>query len=64
MKDPQSGAVRVLTSCSFCYSCVLREGAVLATRRLLSARIGALYLVLPGPILRKTEPGLVCVWVA
>jgi len=30
----------------------------------LSARVGSLPLVLAGPILRRVEPGMVCVWVA
>lgn len=41
-----------------------RRGAVLVAWQWLSARTGTLPLVLAGPILRRVEPGLVCVWVA
>jgi hypothetical protein len=37
---------------------------VLVTWQWLSARAGSLPLVLAGPILRRVEPGMVCVWVA
>ena len=42
----------------------IAEGGVLVTWQWLSARTGTLPLVLAGPILRRVEPGMVCVWVA